>query len=60
MEATAVLDLNPKTDADFEAAIDRCLVEMRRMVDDIAATRRQIETSRAETEATLLRLEALV
>lgn len=60
MEQAVILNSTPRTDAEYEAAIDRYLVAMQHLVTEMTVTRRQIEKDRAETEATLARLEALV
>jgi hypothetical protein len=55
METTALADDEPKTDAWYEAEVDRMLLELQRMQaqTDPAEERRRSEAHRAEFDATM-------
>lgn len=57
MEDTVTTQPALKTSADFQAAIDRCLAEIKRLRDLMARDQAAIEESRQRTRAMLDRLK---
>jgi hypothetical protein len=57
-EETATLEAMPKADAEYEAAIDNLITEMKRIREQMAHDQREIERLRAETCAILAQLKA--
>ena len=53
MNVTAILESNPTTDAEYEAAINIYLQEMARMKGEMDERQKHIEKLRAETESIL-------
>lgn len=58
MNKTATLENFPKADAEYEAAIDNLLTEMKRTRMQMADDQRDIERLRAETRVILAQLKA--
>ncbi|MBW3623000.1 MAG: hypothetical protein KY468_06265 [Armatimonadetes bacterium] len=57
MDNTVLLDSTPKGDAEYEAAIDHLLDEMKRLREQMADDQHEIERLRAETRASLALLK---
>jgi uncharacterized protein YecA (UPF0149 family) len=53
MEKTTAFEAIPKVDAEYEAAIDQYLAEMKRMTEQMTEKQRQIDKLQAETQAAL-------
>lgn len=53
METTSLTAPEPKADAEYEAAIDGLIAQMRRLRTEMADDQREIEKLRAETRAQL-------
>ncbi len=53
MEKTTPFEAMPKIDAEYEAAIDQYLAEMKRMAEQMAEKQRQIDKLQVETRAAL-------
>jgi len=51
VDKTTTLAATPNTDAEYEAAIDQYLSEMKRMTGRMAEQQQEIEALRAETDA---------
>ena len=58
MNKTIALEERPKADAEYEAAIDSMVEEMKRMREQMADDQREIERLRAETQVILSQLKA--
>jgi hypothetical protein len=58
MENTITTEVSLKTPADYEAAIDQCLVEMQRLHEQMERDQEDIDRLRAETKALLAALKA--
>jgi hypothetical protein len=58
MENTITTEVSLKTPADYEAAIDQCLVEMQRLHEPMERDQEDIDRLRAETKALLAALKA--
>jgi hypothetical protein len=56
-EEAATLEAVPKADAEYEAAIDNLIVEMKRIREQMTDDQREIERLRAETRAILTQLK---
>ena len=50
---TAIFEIIPKTDAEYEAAIDYYLGEMKQMQQQMKEERREVNTTRAEIDEML-------
>ncbi|MBI3920655.1 MAG: hypothetical protein HY318_04490 [Armatimonadetes bacterium] len=57
MEKTAMFDVKPKAAAEYEAAIDRYISEMKRMRVQMVKRQTRIDKLQAETEALLAELK---
>jgi hypothetical protein len=58
MENTIATDVSLKTRSDYEAAIEQCLSEMRRLHEQMARDQEDIDRLRVETTALLAALQA--
>ena len=58
MENTIATDVSLKMRADYEAAIEQCLAEMRRLHEQMARDQEDIDRLRVETTALLAALQA--
>ena len=58
MNDTTTVPATPQTDAEYAAAIERCLEATRRLRDVMAEDQKEIERLRAETRAKLARMQA--
>ena len=58
MDNTIATEVSLKTPADYEAAIDQCLVEMQRLHEHMERDQEDIDRLRAETKAILAALKA--
>lgn len=58
MESAAPLEVTPKADAEYEAAVDNLIAEMKRIREKMADDQREIERLRAETRAILAQMKA--
>ena len=58
MENTAVLDVNAKADAEYEAGVDALIAEMKQMRTRMEEDQRVIERLRIETDLILAQMKA--
>jgi hypothetical protein len=58
MSDISTLNPAPMTDSDYEAEIDRMILEMKKMVADMAEREKQIEKRFVETNAILSSMKA--
>jgi len=58
MENTATLDVSPQADAEYEAAVDSLIAQMKQTREQMADDQREIERLRAETSVILAQLKA--
>lgn len=58
MENTAVLDMQPKADAEYEASVDMLIAEMKQMRTQMEEDQRDIERLRIETDLILAQMKA--
>lgn len=58
MEQTVTLDMTPKADADYEAAVDDLIAQMKQGREQMADDQREIERLRAETNVILTQMKA--
>ena len=58
MEQTATLDAAPKTDAEYEAALDQIIAQMKGVREQMANDQRDIVRLQAETDVLLTKLQA--
>ena len=56
MEKSAIFEMMPNAETDYEIATDRCLKDMKQMTLQMAAKQQQIEQLQAETQALLAEL----
>jgi hypothetical protein len=59
MHSTKILDTPANVDAEYEAAIDRCILEMERLRDDMETRQERIEQMQTETRTILAQFEQL-
>ena len=60
MDEKVLAQSTPETDADYEAAIEQYLAEMRRLNEQMKNDRRDIERLKAETETLKTQTRALL
>jgi TolA-binding protein len=60
MDTTLTLDTTPKTDAEYEAAIDHMLMQMRQMRAEIAESHRLTDQIQMQTRGKLDHLEKIL
>ena len=58
MEQTAMLDAAPRTDAEYAAAIDRIIIQMTQVREQMANDQHDIERLQAQTDVLLTKLRA--
>jgi hypothetical protein len=60
MDTTLTVDTTPKTDVEYEAAIDQMLMQMQQTHAEIAESHRRSDKLQAETREKMAHLERLL